>query len=356
MTTFARSLLTGVMLTLIVPAGTQQNEASDREREKPLLYVPISLATVENLIERGTDDWARSFDFDDEQLETMRRIVKDTFIPFLRKNRGTLGDLLSEFIEVQTGVESPDVDGVAEWAERALPVLNRFKDMLDDTTDQMREHMTEDQQFSLDAQHAAMQAGFTMVRRKIAGWADGGFDPETEWYPDHPRPGDPSDPPIEPVEVSDPKPAAPASQPAPSDDSNDEWTRYVVDFIERYDLGPNQRQDARRQLRKHHDERDAYLTRPRTVNDIARAAKLVQEAETEQEEAEAQRQLDRLDQRAEERIAAIFQHLKDTLEKIPTRKQRDDAKKKELDRRPAAEEGNKQERDERKKKEDPGSP
>ncbi len=356
MNTFARSMMIGVIGALALPAGAQETEAEAREREKPLLYMPISLRTVENMLERGTDEWARSHHFDDEQLETMHRIVKDNFIPFLKKNRGTLGDLVSDFIEVQTGVESPDIDDLAEWAERALPVLNRFKDMLDDTFDQMGEHLTEDQQFSLNAQHAAMQAGFTMVRRRIAGWADGDFDPETEWYPYHPRPGDRPKQPNENVEAVGPDPISPASQPAPSDDPNDEWTRYVVDFIERYDLGPNQRQDARRQLRKHHDERDAYLTRPRTVNDIARAAKLVQEAETEQEEAEAQRQLDRLDQRAEERIAAIFQHLQDTLEKIPTRKQRDDAKKNELDRRPAAEEGNKQERDERKKKEDPGSP
>jgi hypothetical protein len=263
---------------------------------------------------------------------------------------------VSDFIEVQTGAESPDVDDVAEWAERALPVLNRFKDMLDDVRDEMRVHMTEDQQFDLDAQHAAMQAGFIMVRRKIAGWADGGFDPETEWYPDHPRPGDRSNQPIETVEVPDPQPGAPASQPASPTDPNDAWTKYVVDFIERYDLGTTQRQDAWRQLRKHHNERDAYLTRPRTVNDIARVTKLVQEAETEQERAAAQQQLDLVDQRVEKRVATIFQHLKDALEKIPTRKQRDDAEKKASDQRRAAEKEDRQKDDERKKKEDPGSP
>ena len=166
MSTARRTILTGAIIALAVPVIARQEDADvskrdDDPRDKPFLYMPISLRTVENVLERGTEEWARSFDFDAEQLETMKKVVKDNFIPFLKKNRGTLGDLISEFTETQTGVDPPTVDDVADWAERTLPVFNRFKDMLDDITDKMRPHMTEDQQFSLDSQRAAMQrAGF----------------------------------------------------------------------------------------------------------------------------------------------------------------------------------------------------
>lgn len=347
----ARSTLSGAVLALVVSAAGQVDSNSspprdsDSDRDKPFFYVPISLATVENVLERGTDDWTRGYDFDDEQRETMRQVVKDHFIPFLRKNRGALQDLFSQFIEVQTGLDSPDIDDVADWAERALPVLNQFKEMLDDTTEELRGHMTEDQQLELDGQRAAMQAGFIMFRRKIAGWADGGFDPETEWYPSHPRPQDRQAPP-------DSQPAPATTQPAATRPV-DEWARYIENFIARYELSHTQRQDAYRQLRDHRAERDSYLNRPRTVRDMQRVTELMQDAQSEQEKAAARERLERI----EGRVDAIFQHLKDTLEKIPTRDQRAKAAEKTTKEEAAADKDGRARTDSgEQEKEDPGSP
>lgn len=359
----ARLTLTGTVLALVASAAGQVDSDDrpgrddDSERDKPFFYMPISLATVENVLERGTDDWARGYDFDDEQRETMRQVVKDHFIPFLRKNRGTLQDLVAQFIEVQTGLDSPEIDGVADWAQRALPLLNQFKDMLDDTTEEMRAHMTEDQQLELDGQHAAMQAGFIMLRRKVAGWADGGFDPETEWYPSHARPGErrgrrnpePTGPIVALDENHQPGPVT--TQPAATS-PNDEWTKYVEKFIERYELGLTQRQDASRQLRTHRAERDSHLSRPRTVRDMQRVKKLMQDAESEQEKTAAQKQLERL----EKRVDIIFQHLKDTLEKIPTRDQRARAAEKTMEEKATADKADRPGTDSGEEKEDPGSP
>lgn len=341
-----RLLLVAVaMLGSVIAAGQDVRDESAgraRRREEPL-FMGFSQKTIELWVNRMVDDSTERYGFDEEQNERTREIFRETLPRYLLEHREEIQDLTNQFMQAQFGDEPPTPEFVAEWAQRALPLMDKFKDVVHESTDKMREYMTDDQQIQLDAEWAAFDTGFSMARNKVGEWSEGGFDPN-DWAPnererrrrereenrvaqaemDKARQGvlqesgaakpDGGEAPVIAV-ANSPKNGKPAGKPG---EPADEWTKYVEDFIRLYDLDSAQQNSARKSLRKYREMRDQYLRKASTVAAMDRLDKKRKAAQNDEERTAVDKEITELTSR----VDRYFQQLKDDLEKLPTRDQR----------------------------------
>jgi hypothetical protein len=297
---------------------------------------------MEFWMHRVADDMAGRYEFDEDQLYLTREALKEHIPRFLNENRAQIQTLVNQFLEAQFADEAPDVDHVADWAQRALPLIHKFEDVVDDLTVDMREYLTEDQVIIMEGEHAAFRTGWGLITNKVAVWSEGGFDPETEW----PRsPGHRSEVKREEerraqaeMEAARQEAIAHAregqtanAKHASSGTRKDPWTRYVDEFVQRYHFNHEQSERAYRALESQLRKRDNYLQRK--LPEMDQIEKRLKEATTDQEREKVQAQLGKLN----EPVDRMFQQLKDQLQKLPTRAQRKMATKQRIEQRQAGE-------------------
>ncbi len=300
---------------------------------------------LDHLIDRITDEMAGIYGFDEDQLWNTRDTLKARFPVWLQQNRPQIQTLINQYMEAVTAGEPPTPEEVADWAARAQPLLDEFTSLVDETTEEMRGYLTDEQQVILDGQRAAMQVGMNYMRQRLATWKDGGYAWQTEW----PRsdafraqeqerrkqfereaeraklqamglPPDTGTAPGAGGAAAAGEGATPGAKPVtptrPASGTKDEWATYVENFIKRYQLDEAQQNSAHKFLRNQQELRDRYLqkrlTDVKTLEDRQKAAK--SDDEKEQVRAEYER--------LNKPIERYFQRLKERLETLPTRKQR----------------------------------
>jgi hypothetical protein len=321
-------------------AGAQDNRDDQRPQRRRPAASPGLFFTDEIIdlaIDRMTDQMANEYAFDEDQLWNTRALIKERFPPWLREHRDEIIQLVNEYAMAMLSGDPPTPEYVADWASRAMPLFQEAFGMIDETTQEMRSYMTDEQQIHLDGQVAAFQVGRNYLLNRIQVWSDGGYDWESEWprsekfrqrererreqvereaererllamgvNPETAGGAGPGAPP------AGEKPAAQTRPVGPKD----EWTTYVENFIKRYQLDEAQQNTARKILRSLQEERDHYLSRK--GDDIQVAEKKLKAAQTDDQRASARTELDRLNQPLER----YFDQLKDRLNRIPSRKQR----------------------------------
>lgn len=334
----------------------EEDERSRRRQEDlpPAGFWPTE-TMMDRIIDRISDDMGRAYSFDEDQLYNTRELFKERFPTWLNDNRAEIMQLTNEYLEALLSKEPPDVDFVADWAQRALPLFEDFTDLSEEVGEEMRTYLTEDQQVILDGQLAGFRVGMSYMQQRVGRWSEGGYDAETEW------PGNPGvhraqekedelirqdmdnagriargDPPIESSDDTTVPPddvgsgavpggtttAQPGAKPtAAPPQLKDEWTKYVEDFIRRYLLNDEQQTRAYKYLHFAHEQRDQYLGR-RSAR-LGQAKSAMSTAKTEQERAKAGQIYERLNRPLER----MFTQLKEKLDKLPTRKQRSNATK-----------------------------
>lgn len=296
---------------------------------------------VEGALYHMTVEMADRYDFDDDQLEQIQEIVREQIMPYMVENRKKVQPLISEFIEAQVGWDAPDPDSVADWADRTLPALAKFKETLFDMTDDMRAIMTADQELQLDSELAAMEVAFTFATNRLSGWREGNYDPETEWHPNRgerrridrenkrrlehemelAEQGVLSDgtPPLGTsgavtVGEAPGKTGGSAAQHKPKG----AWEKYVAQFIERYRLSDGQKAKSYSFLTEHTNARDKYLRGKSRAKRLAAAEKGLKKAKNDEERDVARKIIEPI----KRRIAGQFEKLKNDLDTLPTRAQR----------------------------------
>lgn len=307
---------------------------------------------MDRIVVKITEEMGEQYEMDEDQLERTRALV-ERFPKWFQDNRAEIMDLTNQYFEALLEDDPPTPEVVAAWAARVLPLTQEFKGLVDETTDEMRTFMTDDQQDKLEQELAGVNVGFNFVTNKLGAWAAGGYDPETEWINDRGRERDIEEKRAvkaeadaaaaaekaaqegERAEIADAQgggtpPPATADIAKPTETSKakpkDEWETYVDDFIRRYELDEAQKNSAYRILRAQQQERERLLTR--RAKDIDRAQKLVADAKTPDEKAAAKAEYEKVNAP----IERCYQKLKDGLDKLPTRKQKADAAKKENDK------------------------
>jgi len=324
--------------------GPKKEEAS-----APAFSFRISPQLLSNALDLLVEKrLAKDYDLDEYQYEQMRQVLHEHVPKFLKEHQKELERLFVEWTEAISAGQPPDPEYVAEWAQRALPTVEAFQGMVGSVATDMREFMTDEQQVLLDGYLAVFDTGTRTLNNRLQEFAHGGFDPERHWpgykhvrhrSPEEARQvqqemedarwaamdrsrwargqgGAAAVPPSDAELVAD----ALASPPQPSaskrKNDKDEWTRYVEDFIRRYQLNDEQKQTAYGLLRQRLASREQYLRgkdreveRIKTMFDQARGDPR-KTALAESAYQKLNKPLDRM-----------FEQLKEKLDTLPTREQ-----------------------------------
>jgi hypothetical protein len=291
---------------------------------------------LESAIERITEEMGKVYSLDEDQMLNTQDLLKQRFPRWMEENRPQLQTLTNEWFEAMIAGDPPSPEHVADWASRALPLFEQFSGLVDETSDDMRTYMTDEQQVLLDGQLAAMRVGMNYMKQRMDTWKDGGYDWQSEWprseefkrqEPERRKHLEQEAERQKLIAMGQEPPAAPGggapgltkppAQTAPkTNGSKDDWTVYVESFIKRYQLDEAQQNSARQYLRDGQELRDKHLTRK--LAEIKTLEEKQKIAKTDEEREQVRVAVERVNRPVEQ----IFQRLKDKLDKLPTRKQR----------------------------------
>jgi len=344
--------MVGVVATAQDRDPYDDEDAPRRQTELPSAgFWPTELM-MQRAIDRITDEMASHYQFDEDQLWNTREVIKTRFPEWLQDNRAEIQTLMNQYFEALLDEEPPTPEDVAEWAQRAAPLFGEFNDLIENSADDMRTYLTDEQQVLLEGELAAYRVGMKYVNERMAVWSEGGFDPETEFPRSRKarrqmrerdqklhneaesakraamgletvgREFEPGD-----EQGNDDTERQPSVQPA---GPKDEWLRYVESFIKRYGLNEAQENSAHKYLRSLQELRDRYLRRKLPA--IESLEKELRAAKTDEEKSKVQAAYERLNAP----LDRYFQQLKDKLDKLPTRKQRAEAAHQQVTERTAS--------------------
>jgi hypothetical protein len=342
----AARLATYLLVVTIISSSSYAQEHEDaRDPARPADGAPDGVfwptqKMLEGFFNRVVEDMTRDYGLDLDQRERTLALLKERISDFLNRNRVEIQALLARYFEALVDDEAPDPEDVALWAQRVLPLIEDFRESVDGMSDEMHEFLTDDQIAVLEGNRAAFHAGVDFATNRMQVWADGGYDPQTEWYRNsEARQAERQRRAAVRAEMAAQRQAAidrvraeqglaaaaeaaaaPAASRAPppstTQPAGDEWEHYVENFIRKYGLNEDQKQQAHRFLRQQQAERDRYLKRreremQRLLEQWRIAGSAEQVARAEADYARFTRPIDEL-----------FERLKTKLEQIPTRAQR----------------------------------
>jgi len=336
--------LAGAWLAVCPLAAQDAPRDGDSKRESRGLWPSDRL--IDLWFQRVARDMSRDYGFDEYQQQQTQELMSRHFKDFLNRNRGQLETLIMEFAESQLAEEPPSPEFAADWAQRALPLVNDFQGLMTGMTDEMRDYMTEDQEALLDVNLSALDVAVGFVDRRLNLFAEGGFEPEIHWTGNRKvrrmseverkqvvreaiaareaaisrMSGAPATgaggggAPVPVAAAAPPKNAAPA-QPG---GEKDEWARYVDEFIVKFKLNDEQQQQARSFLQDQYAERDKFYER--NAHALERLSGLFAKAKSDAEVDKAETQYQKL----MAPVDNMFEVLKKKLDRLPTRAQRSD--------------------------------
>ncbi len=356
-------------LALSSAAIAQSDRDDDANDNNFKLGIELSPLLLDNLIEKAVNGLSHQYGFDEYQKEEMREVLRNRVPAFLSEHQDNLQGLLNEWLETASAPEPPTADYAADWAKRALPMVDEFRGLLDTVSGDMREFITDDQEVILEGYLAAADIATQQVDARLHEFAAGKFNPERHW-PGSPKfnrlepaqqealvkdmesarfdamdyyeqtyarsaplqqnPSEPariepasdnppSNPPDNPPNVrsAPQKTQKTQSPPAAPKEDKDEWTLYVERFIERYQLNSEQQQKAHLFLDQQKTRKESYLASK--GREVERITKMFQDAGKDAKRMELAENAYR---KLHEPVGLMFEKLKQKLETLPTRSQR----------------------------------
>lgn len=342
--------LAGILAIALLSATPALGQHDERDDDAPIISFDLTPRLLDNLLDKATQRLAKNYQFDDYQREQMRQVLQERVPKFLKEHREELQRLAHEWTESVSGENPPSAEDAADWADRALPMVEEFKGLLGGVSEDMREFLTEDQEFLLDGYMAGAEVAVESVSNRLHVFKDGGFDSEIHW-PGNRKARKASRQQarelrreVESVrrdvwdhqdtarnqlrETATARETAAAREaPAPQPDNaakaspapktaKDEWAVYVERFIKRYQLDDQQTQKAHLFLDQQKQRRDQHLQR--SAASMERVKKMFDGAKTPRERELAESAYQRFNQP----IERMFDKLKQKLNTLPTRAQR----------------------------------
>ncbi|MBL8877633.1 MAG: hypothetical protein JNG88_00815 [Phycisphaerales bacterium] len=354
-------LIVCVALSTAALSGAQ----SPDDEEETGGFWPTKLM-LSRALDRMVEDMSGHYEFDEAQAAHVSDVVKQRLPEWMNKNRKEITTLMNQYIEAILDGEPPDPETVAEWSKRVQPLMSEFQDLVEGMSGEFSEVMNDDQRVQLEGELAAFNTGFSFVQKKIAVWADGGYDPEAEWPRNNDKfaedkrkergeirdamkdarsqatsearvayglEGSPEQQAaanaeaqaaaaaaaaekaaVEAANASE-KPTGP-TKPARAKGPRDEWEVYVEAFIRKYELKEDQTAKAQQYLKSAQDERDNWLRKK--GDEFARIDKRIRDAKSKEDREKAQAELDK----ARAPIDRIFRRMENKLFDLPTSKQK----------------------------------
>ncbi|MCH7813619.1 MAG: hypothetical protein IID40_06315 [Planctomycetes bacterium] len=278
----------------------------------PTEPAPDGLWPSERLIELMIQRWAaeasHEYELTDTQHSQIEARMLDRWPRFMRENRSTIQPLVNEFIEARMGLEPPAQERVQDWAGRALPVFDAFREQIDAGLAEVEALLTPAQRKRYSAQKIKTGLEFDAFRQRIAQWKSGQYTPAEWWDPPAGRSASRQ------AGASDAK-QAPSEPPDQIALELDAWDRFVADVVSQYRFDPSQKAAARSILKEQKEKAVAHRDRHRDqIVQLERRLAIGQPDDADQVSHDLQRLYGPID--------ALFQDLERRVRLIPTQSQR----------------------------------
>ena len=257
---------TGMLVVLCLPVGGQP-AAKDDTAPAPAAEMQGLWPTnrlIELMLRRWADEVKHEYDLDEEQAVSVEKRLVERWGGFLEHNRSTIQPLANEFIELRMDLTPPDKERVMAWAERVLPVLDLFRDQINEGANEFREILTPIQKAKFENDIMKLGAGIQIAKAKVKTWTKGDFDERDFWEPTRSerrkRRAERE------KERAERDAAAESAESRPADQIGDEvrtWRAYVEEFVATYDLDDGQKGAARSILTELSDRALAHRDRNR---------------------------------------------------------------------------------------------
>ncbi|MCK4343005.1 MAG: hypothetical protein KAY37_14925 [Phycisphaerae bacterium] len=377
--TLALRITLGVVLTgVVLPALA--------EEEKPERRSFSSMLNVDALIDNYARLLARKYDLTEEQDVFTQEYLRQRTHEFLDQHRDGLFALVDQMFEARGGGEISQEE-LIDWGKCAMPLFEQAKVLIIEGNNEWRDILTEEQREIHDADLKLMFEGFNTTQEKLHRIVKGEMTVEEFRNPSRPprrakekpispppsREGVTPATPEKPEQLPPPRPHSVTNRKSPeettreealrkldeirrrggrsapsprstgvdtrspgprgrstgvkgSTDFESEWEKYVRVFIEKYRLNDAQTQKAHSILKECQEQAASHMAKRKSqIEDLDKKIK----AHTgDKKKAKELAKLTDLRAKLLEPIGRIFERrLKPSLEKLPTRAQRQAAQK-----------------------------
>ena len=302
------------------PSANSAVEVAAPQPEKPPEGFWPSDRMLKIMLTRWVEESCADYEMDEDQKAKVRDPLIEQWRDFLTQNRNAIQPLANEFIEMRLDLSPPDKEKVKKWAEQAGPLFDRAREQVGKSHDSFREVLRPAQRLEFEADAFQMNIGMQIVEGKLSQWKQGEFDKGDLW----------DGIPVEREErrkvrrrrMSEQQ-AVRAELAARSQTDQvaiemDAWEKYVANFVARFAFDEGQRDAASSFL--HELKTRALDHRDRHHEEIDRMERAIRDSKgTPDELAEIKRQLLTL----YGPIDDMFKELKERLDKLPTKAQRE---------------------------------
>ena len=197
---------------------------------------------IDLFLERGADDIARRYELSDEQYDALLTDMQKRWPAFMEKHRATLQPLISEVFEMRLAGETPSPEKAAEWARRAIPILEEARRNMDEGSAAFSKVLNAEQRNRLQREMTEFNVGYTFIMTRAKAWRDGQFN-AGEWPPDRGPRRREADRDRRAAQRDRRRTPPAATQPLAATPQS-AWRRYVERFASTYELDDSQRKAA----------------------------------------------------------------------------------------------------------------
>ncbi len=301
--------------TALAQAGAAgRSPATSKPAESTPLTDPTNpgLWNADRMMEDAVQTLVRRYNLNPEQTEYTRKLLTTKTKSFLKDHEAELRQLIRESIEMNIDKRKATPENYKAWAEKARPLFERAKKDILDGNKEWGDILNDTQKKIHDFDLAQMQGTFTQMDGLITKWSDGQYSPKDL----SPRP------PSAVAKGNDPQGHRLSDGPEVYVRKTEElWQLYVNQFIEVYQLTPEQRnagyailQDCRGRAtgyrNGHKKEFDAVESQLKEASNTPTAT--ARAIELREQQAELERP-----------IQDIFSDLRQRLDQIPSKAQRE---------------------------------
>lgn len=306
------------VLTLCVAAAAVAQNAKPESTPQTDPTNP-SLWNADRMMEDAVQTLVRRYNLNPEQEAFTREVLVSRTKKFLKQHEGELRSLLRDQLVWRIDSSRATPENYRMWAERARPVFEAAQREILDGNKDWREILNEDQKRIHDADLGQMQGQFTHIDGLITKWNAGKFDP-ADLSPT-PPPQLATAPQGGVSRLSD-RPPTVTNKP------EDIWESYVKRYGDVYQLNPDQRnaayavlQSSRAEVRSYRDSRkDEFSSLEK------RLVEATVSGQTSAKAIELRKSLADL----ERPVYDIFTAMRNRLEQVPTKAQRESAAKEQV--------------------------
>ncbi|MCG8408824.1 MAG: hypothetical protein MI923_26760 [Phycisphaerales bacterium] len=215
------------------------NSESSKPTAKTHPYDPM-IWDVDQMMEDAVMQITLRYNLNKSQEEYTRLLLTTRVRSFLDDYEGDIRELLQESIEYRRGMMDSDPESLKQWADRAGPIYEAAQDAILSGNMAWREILDDEQRKTHDRDLKLMERNFSSVTKRLVAWQDG----KGKLGPGEPISNGPRQ-----TSGSRVSPNPPGQISAELEDN---WTRYVNEFIKVYKLDEKQQNSAREKIHKYY--------------------------------------------------------------------------------------------------------